>query len=149
MRYRGLGQEVDFNAGKTQLVSFDWSDNTGAIDVNSQTPFNCGFFLKRFLLCFKLFALLFFITPCPLKKEWRLVGGGVTSSNLAVMVGMKYLFFQKGVGFSLIQNVDQNHRNIKVLANFSDLSVMKHIEQLQFKYLLFVIIQKFQHIHPC
>ena len=24
---------VDFNAGKTQLVSFDWSDNTGAIDV--------------------------------------------------------------------------------------------------------------------
>ena len=34
MRYRGLGQEVDFNAGKTQLVSFDWSDNTGAIDVN-------------------------------------------------------------------------------------------------------------------
>ena len=25
---------VDFNAGKTQLVSFDWSKNTGAIDVN-------------------------------------------------------------------------------------------------------------------
>ena len=24
---------VDFNAGKTQLVSFDWSKNTGAIDV--------------------------------------------------------------------------------------------------------------------
>ena len=24
---------VDFNAEKTQLVSFDWSDNTGAIDV--------------------------------------------------------------------------------------------------------------------
>ena len=24
---------IDFNAGKTQLVSFDWSDNTGAIDV--------------------------------------------------------------------------------------------------------------------
>ena len=24
---------VDFNAGKTQLVSFDQSDNTGAIDV--------------------------------------------------------------------------------------------------------------------
>ena len=24
---------VDFNAGKTQLVSFDWSNNTGAIDV--------------------------------------------------------------------------------------------------------------------
>ena len=24
---------VDFNAGKTQLVLFDWSNNTGAIDV--------------------------------------------------------------------------------------------------------------------
>ena len=24
---------IDFNAGKTQLVSFDWSKNTGAIDV--------------------------------------------------------------------------------------------------------------------
>ena len=24
---------VDFNARKTQLVSFDWSNNTGAIDV--------------------------------------------------------------------------------------------------------------------
>ena len=24
---------VDFNAGKTQLVSFNWSNNTGAIDV--------------------------------------------------------------------------------------------------------------------
>ena len=24
---------VDFNAGKTQLVSIDWSNNTGAIDV--------------------------------------------------------------------------------------------------------------------
>ena len=24
---------VDFNAGKTQLVSFDWSERTGAIDV--------------------------------------------------------------------------------------------------------------------
>ena len=24
---------VHFNAGKTQLVSFDWSNNTGAIDV--------------------------------------------------------------------------------------------------------------------
>ena len=24
---------VDFNAGKTQLVSFDWSNNTGAIDA--------------------------------------------------------------------------------------------------------------------
>ena len=24
---------VDFNAGKTQLVSFDWSNNNGSIDM--------------------------------------------------------------------------------------------------------------------
>ena len=36
LRDTGLGQEVvsdDFNVGKTQLVSFDWSNNTGATDV--------------------------------------------------------------------------------------------------------------------
>ena len=26
---------VDFNAGKTQLVSFDWSNNNGSIDVKT------------------------------------------------------------------------------------------------------------------
>ena len=25
--------DIDFNAGKTQLVSSDWSNNTGVIDV--------------------------------------------------------------------------------------------------------------------
>ena len=29
---------VDFNAGKTQLVSFDWSDNNGSIDVKMDGP---------------------------------------------------------------------------------------------------------------
>ena len=35
MRHCGLGQEVAcyFNAGKTQLVLFDQSNNTGSIDV--------------------------------------------------------------------------------------------------------------------
>ena len=36
MRHCGLtGRKwlFDLNAGKTQLVSFDWSNNTGAIDV--------------------------------------------------------------------------------------------------------------------
>ena len=35
MRHCGLGQEVafGFNAGKTQLVSFSRSQNTGAIDM--------------------------------------------------------------------------------------------------------------------
>ena len=35
MRHCGLGQKwlVDFNAGKTQLVSLDRSNNTGDIDV--------------------------------------------------------------------------------------------------------------------
>ena len=36
MRHCALGQKwlVDFNAGKTQLGSFDRSSNTGIIDVN-------------------------------------------------------------------------------------------------------------------
>ena len=29
---------VDFNAGKTQLVPFDWSNNTGSIDVKMDGP---------------------------------------------------------------------------------------------------------------
>ena len=35
MRHCRLGRRwlVDFNVGKTQLVSFDWSNNPGAIDV--------------------------------------------------------------------------------------------------------------------
>ena len=33
---------VDFSAGKTQLVSFDWSNNTGAIDVKMN-----GLFLRK------------------------------------------------------------------------------------------------------
>ena len=31
--YWGKKWLVDFNAGKTQLVSFDWSNNNGSIDV--------------------------------------------------------------------------------------------------------------------
>ena len=35
MRHLDWGKKwlVDFNAGKTQLVSFDWSKNNGSIDV--------------------------------------------------------------------------------------------------------------------
>ena len=35
MRHCGLGKKwlVDFNAGKTQLVSFDRSNNNGSIDM--------------------------------------------------------------------------------------------------------------------
>ena len=30
----------------------------------SNIPFNCRFFLNRFSVCFNLFVLLFFVTPC-------------------------------------------------------------------------------------
>ena len=33
---------VDFSAGKTQLVLFDWSNNYGSIDVKMD-----GFFLRK------------------------------------------------------------------------------------------------------
>ena len=32
----GSGLLIDFNAGKTPLVSFGWSNNTGAIDVKME-----------------------------------------------------------------------------------------------------------------
>ena len=44
---------VDFNAGKTQLVSFDPCDNTGTMDVKME-----GSFLKE-KSCFKMLELTF------------------------------------------------------------------------------------------
>ena len=44
---------VDFNAGKTQLVLFDWSKNTGAIDVKMD-----GFVLEE-KTSFKMLGLTF------------------------------------------------------------------------------------------
>ena len=44
---------VDLNAGKTQLVSFDWSDNTGAVDVKMD-----GFVLEE-KSSFKMLGLTF------------------------------------------------------------------------------------------
>ena len=44
---------VDLNAGKTQLVSFDWSKNTGAIDVKID-----GSFLEE-KVSFKMLGLTF------------------------------------------------------------------------------------------
>ena len=85
---------ADFNAGKTQLVSFDWSNNTGAIDMKmdgfvlqEKSSFKMlgltfsfkldwGSYIypvaktafkkirKRFPVCFNLFVLLFLVTPC-------------------------------------------------------------------------------------
>ena len=44
---------VDFNAGKTEVVSFDWSSNTGAIEVKVD-----GFVLEE-KLSFKMLVLTF------------------------------------------------------------------------------------------
>ena len=56
MRHCGLSGRkclVDLNAGKTQLVSFDWSNNTGAIDVKM-----CGSVLVE-KSSFKMLGLTF------------------------------------------------------------------------------------------
>ena len=42
---------VDFNARKTQLVSFDWSNNTGTIDLKMD--------LKMEKTSFKMMGLIF------------------------------------------------------------------------------------------
>ena len=52
--YLGRKWFVDFNAGKTELVSFDWSNNTGAIDVKMD-----GFVLGK-KSSFKMLGLTFF-----------------------------------------------------------------------------------------
>ena len=44
---------IDFNAGKTPLVFFDWSNNTGAIDVKTN-----GSFLEE-KSCFKMLRFTF------------------------------------------------------------------------------------------
>ena len=44
---------VDFNAGKTQLVSFDWSNNNGSIDVK------IGGFILEEKSSFKMLGLTF------------------------------------------------------------------------------------------
>ena len=51
---RGRKWLVDFNAGKTQLVSFDWSKNTGGIDVKMD-----GSVLEE-KTSFKMLGLTFF-----------------------------------------------------------------------------------------
>ena len=55
MRHFELGKKwlVDFNAGKTQLVLFDWSDNNGSIDVKMD-----GSFLEK-KSSFKMLVLTF------------------------------------------------------------------------------------------
>ena len=49
----GMKQLVDFNAGKTQLVSFERSNNTGAIDVKM----DCSVFEEK--SSFKMLGLTF------------------------------------------------------------------------------------------
>ena len=52
MRHCGLGKWLtDFNAGKTQLVSFDQSNNTGAIDAKV-----VGFVLVLDIFSIRLFS---------------------------------------------------------------------------------------------
>ena len=53
---------VDFNAGKTQLVSFDRSNNNGSIDVKMD-----GFILEK-KSSFKMLGLTFSSKGLPLRK---------------------------------------------------------------------------------
>ena len=68
---------VDFNAGKTQLLSFDRSNNDGSIDVKMDEfsidvkmflrknyLLRCRLFLNRFSVPCNLFCASFLVTPC-------------------------------------------------------------------------------------
>ena len=75
---------VDFNAGKTQLVLFDWSNNFGAIDVKMD-----GSFLEE-KLSFKMLELTF--SP---KLDWGtyIISIAKTASKIfgSLIRSIKYL----------------------------------------------------------
>ena len=86
MRPCGVGQEMaDFNAGKTQLVSFDWSKSTGGIDLKMD-----GSVLEE-KTSFKMLGLTF-----SSKLDWGsyIVSIAKTSSMKigALIRSMKFLF---------------------------------------------------------
>ena len=74
---------VDFNAGKTQLVSFDGSNNNGSIDVKMD-----GSFLKE-KSSFKILELAF-----SSKLDWgSYVISKTASQKIGVLIcSMKFLF---------------------------------------------------------
>ena len=82
--YLGRKWFVDFNAGKTELVSFDWSNNTGAIDVKMD-----GFVLGK-KSSFKMLGLTFFS-----KLDWGsyIISFAKTASTKigALIHSMKFL----------------------------------------------------------
>ena len=53
---------VDFNAGKTQLVSFDWSNNSGSMDVKMDVS------ILEEKSSFKMLGLIF-----SSKLDWQLL----------------------------------------------------------------------------
>ena len=82
--YWGRKLLVDLNAGKTQLVSFDWSNNTGAIDVKMD-----GSVLEE-KSSFKMLGLTFFS-----KLDWGsyMISIAKTASKKigALICSMKFL----------------------------------------------------------
>ena len=76
---------VDFNAGKTQLVSFDWSNNNGSIDVKMD-----GSVLEK-KSSFKMLGLTF---SSKLDWDYYIISIAKTASKKigALIRSLKYLF---------------------------------------------------------
>ena len=75
---------VDFNAGKTQLVWFDWSNNTGSIDVKMD-----GSVLEK-KLPFKMLGLTF-SSKLDLGSYIISVGKAVSKKIRVLIRSMKFL----------------------------------------------------------
>ena len=75
---------IDFSAGKTQLVLFDWSNNNGSIDVKMDGS------VLREILSFKMLGLTF-----STKLDWDsyIISIAKTASNKsgALIRSMKFL----------------------------------------------------------
>ena len=80
----GRKRLVEFNGGKTQLVSFDWSNNTGAIDVKMD-----GSVLQE-KSSFKMLGLTF---SSKLDWGWYIISIAKTASKKigALVHSMKFL----------------------------------------------------------
>ena len=84
---------VDFNAGKTQLVSFDWSNSTGAIDVKMD---GCAVEEKS---SFKMLGLIFsskldwgsYITSIA-KTTSKKIGAWICSMKIFYLEATLYLY---------------------------------------------------------
>ena len=104
---------VDFNNGKTQLVLFEWSNNTGAIDKKME-GFSWGFSWAN--LSFKMLGLTFsskldygcYIISIA-KTAYKKIGALICSAKFLSPERNLFLYLNKGRSFCTSINLQYDH----------------------------------------